>query len=153
MIMKKEYLEDVREKIENMPPSIFENLGLKKPDILADSETMERLWTIYQKNVEDYDCEPHFAARDAVREVLGAPCDNPLVFETYALEIRTGTGRSWKEVGSLQELETEISRYLTESEKKEVLPKLIYFTPAMVDEANDYAKNCWRNFATYAYPV
>ncbi len=71
MIMQKEYLDDVKEHVRNMPEDEFTQRGITRESVLGSKETMEALWFAYQKDVEDYDCDTSFALQDAVAEVLG----------------------------------------------------------------------------------
>lgn len=71
MIMQKEYLDDVKEHVRNMPEEEFEQRGITRESVLSSKDTMEALWFAYQKDVEDYDCDTGFALQDAVAEVLG----------------------------------------------------------------------------------
>lgn len=72
MLMKKEYLDEMKEHIKDMQEGYFTRRGLTKEWVLGDKDTMERLWTIYQKNVEDYDCDRAFSIGDAMNEVFGS---------------------------------------------------------------------------------
>lgn len=60
MIMRQEYLDDLKDYIRDMPEDLFacNSLGLSKESILGDKDLMMRLWISYQKSVEEYDCEP-----------------------------------------------------------------------------------------------
>lgn len=77
MIMRPEYLDELKDRIQNCPdPSVF-NTG-SDPDLtvgllLADDELLEQLWTVFQKNIEDYDVDPDYAFVDACHEILGIP--------------------------------------------------------------------------------
>ena len=71
MIMQKEYLDDVKEHVRNMPEEEFTQRGITRESVLENNDTMESLWIVYQKDVEDYDCDTDFALQDAVAEVLG----------------------------------------------------------------------------------
>ena len=71
MILQNEYMDEIKEYIENLPDAEFQKNGLEKTQVLQNRDLMEQLWTIYQKEVEDYDCDKDFAKPDAVREVLG----------------------------------------------------------------------------------
>ena len=75
MIMRQEYLDDIKDYIRNMPEDLFacNSLGLSKESILGDKDLMMRLWISYQKSVEEYDCDPVYAFPDTMHEVLGIP--------------------------------------------------------------------------------
>ena len=75
MIMRQEYLDDLKDYIRDMPEDLFacNSLELSKESILGDKDLMMRLWICYQKSVEEYDCEPGYAFRDTMHEVLGIP--------------------------------------------------------------------------------
>ena len=70
MIMQHEYLSDLKEWIESTPDSVFAPKSLSKKEILADSLAMDRLWAIYQKNIEDYGCDAGYAYSDALHEIF-----------------------------------------------------------------------------------
>ncbi len=72
MILRNEYLEDMEEYIRNMDESEFAKRGTTKEAVLDSRDTMEKLWAVYQKDVEDYNCDEQFSLEDAVNEVLGA---------------------------------------------------------------------------------
>ena len=72
MTLKNSYLEDMKEYIRNMDESEFTVRGTTKETVLGNKDTMERLWVVYQKDVEEYDCDTDFSLGDAVNEVLGA---------------------------------------------------------------------------------
>lgn len=71
MIMDKGYLDEMKEHIEVMQEGYFVRRGLTKERVLNDKDTMERLWMIYQKDVEDYGCDREFSRDDAMDEVFG----------------------------------------------------------------------------------
>lgn len=71
MILSEEYLYEMKEHIKEMQEGYFTRRGLTKEAVLSDTDTMERLWTIYQKDVEDYDCDRAFSLDDAMNEVFG----------------------------------------------------------------------------------
>lgn len=77
MILQKEYMDEIKEYIENLPDAEFQKNGLEKTQVLQNRDLMEQLWTIYQKEVEDYDCDKDFAKPDAVHEVLGICLSTP----------------------------------------------------------------------------
>ena len=72
MIMQKEYLDDMKEHIIGMDEKEFKKRGTTKEAVLSSSDIMERLWCMYQKDVEDYGCDKEFSLCDAVNEVIGA---------------------------------------------------------------------------------
>lgn len=75
MIMYKEYLYDLMDYIRDMPDALFDcnSMGLSKEAVLSDKDLMDKLWTSYQKSVEEYDCDPGYAFRDTMHELLGIP--------------------------------------------------------------------------------
>ena len=75
MIMEMSFLGDLREEINAMPNFLFSLKGHRKKDVLNDDAVMEQLWCLYQKSVQEYDCDPDWAARDALRDVFGIPHD------------------------------------------------------------------------------
>lgn len=49
---------------------------------MRSHNTMEKLWCVYQKDVESYGCDRDFSLNDAVDEVLGVP---PMQKKTYRI--------------------------------------------------------------------
>ena len=76
MIMKYEYLDELKERIQNTDPAIFSTIGMTAKKILEDESIMECLWTFYQKSIEDYDCDADFAYQDALKENLKIHVEN-----------------------------------------------------------------------------
>lgn len=73
MIMRQWYLDDLKEHIRSTDPTVFTSAGTSAETILSDEETLERLWALYQKSIEDYDCDAEYSYRDALNEVFGIP--------------------------------------------------------------------------------
>lgn len=73
MIMESRYLFDLKEHIRDTSSSVFVVKNLTAAKILGDPDLMDRLWTTYQKSVEEYDVDEDYAYRDALYEVLGIP--------------------------------------------------------------------------------
>ena len=71
MLMKNEYLDDLKEMLREEPESTFARGNTTREAVLADQDIMERLWTCYQKDVDDYDCDSTWSFQDAMHEVLG----------------------------------------------------------------------------------
>ena len=55
MIMRNEYLDDLKEMLRKEPESTYARGNTTRAAVLANEDIMEQLWTCYQKNVEDYD--------------------------------------------------------------------------------------------------
>lgn len=70
MMMMNEYLEEIKEFIEEEKDSLFETRKMTKAGILADRDCMHRLWAAYQKAVETYRLEPRTAYQLALEDVL-----------------------------------------------------------------------------------
>ena len=71
MILKREYYSEIKEYVESLPESEFEKRRTSKERVLNDKSTMEQLWCVYQKDIEDYDCDEDYSKEDAINEVLG----------------------------------------------------------------------------------
>ena len=71
MIMKQWYLDDLKEHIRSTAPAVFASAHTSADAILADEEVLEQLWVLYQKSIEDYDCDEEYSYRDALNEVFG----------------------------------------------------------------------------------
>lgn len=71
MILKHKYKDDVLERIREAPDSLFADHGVTREEALADNDLIERLWAVYQKNVEDYDGEMSF--KDVFDSVFRMP--------------------------------------------------------------------------------
>lgn len=73
MVMMREYLDDVKERIAGLQQETIRKAGLD-PASFSDADTIERLWYEYQKSLTEYDVDdPEFAFDNAVKEVLGKP--------------------------------------------------------------------------------
>lgn len=70
MIMKPEFLADVRARLKDEPEQTFTEAGTTRQAIQDDENKMETLWMFYQKKIEDYDMEPDEAWSEILREVL-----------------------------------------------------------------------------------
>ena len=70
MILRQSFLDDLKDHIQATPDEIFEERGVRKLDLLANKNLMDRLWAEYQKSVEEYDVDPDYAYRDALSEIL-----------------------------------------------------------------------------------
>lgn len=80
MILHQSFLDDLKDHIQATPDEIFEERGVRKLDLLANKNLMDRLWAEYQKSVEEYDVDPDYAYRDALSEILNIqlePESNP----------------------------------------------------------------------------
>ena len=71
MIMKQYYLDELKEHIRSTPLDVFVSASTSAEAVLMDPILLERLWTLYQKSIEDYDCDESFSYWDALRESLG----------------------------------------------------------------------------------
>lgn len=71
MIMNECFKEEIKDFIKSLPDSVFQNSLKGKKEILADEDCIERLWINYQKEVEEYECDPEYAIKDTLLEVLG----------------------------------------------------------------------------------
>lgn len=71
MLMSREYLRDMQEHIKGMDEKDLIQRGTTKEKVLNDEDIMNRLWAIYQKDVQGYECDRVFSLNDAVDEVLG----------------------------------------------------------------------------------
>lgn len=71
MILRQEYLDDFKDRLDDEPETTFAGLSVTKSDIPKDDDLMTRLWAVYQKNIEEYDCDAEWSFCDAVHEVLG----------------------------------------------------------------------------------
>ena len=70
MILRQSFLDDLKDHIHATPNEIFEERGVRKLDLLANKNLMDRLWAEYQKSVEEYDVDPDYAYRNALSEIL-----------------------------------------------------------------------------------
>ena len=71
MILVPYFREDLIEHIKNEPDETFLNMPVTKQELLDDNAALERLWVLYQKNIEDYDVDADYAYGDAIYEVYG----------------------------------------------------------------------------------
>lgn len=77
MILKREYLDDLKQAIREEPDDLFNKNGFSKGFILSSDDTLENLWMNYQKSIEDYDLDPATAFYDALDTVLGIKAPTP----------------------------------------------------------------------------
>lgn len=71
MLMKYEFLEDMKDYLRSMPEEDEKALPLPTTKIMEDESLMESLWVVFQKDIEDCDCDSDFAFADAIKEVFG----------------------------------------------------------------------------------
>lgn len=71
MLLKNEFRSEISQFLDELPESLFSARGYTKKGIQEDAEKMERLWYVYQKDIEEYECDPDWSALDALHEVLG----------------------------------------------------------------------------------
>lgn len=153
MIMERSYLEDLREEINDMPNFLFSLKGCNKKAILEDDTTMERLWCLYQKSVQEYDCDPDWSARDALRDVFNIPHDDELRIVNYALLIRNGGDRGdyYNNFSNLEDLRGELSRHFTAREiQSGLVDQLTTFSCNKVSD-DGYIENKYRSISVCAY--
>lgn len=153
MIMEMSFLGDLREEINAMPNFLFSLKGQRKEDVLNDDAVMEQLWCLYQKSVQDYDCDPDWAARDALKDVFGIPHDDELHITDYALHIRRGgdQGDYYNSFSSLEELRSELSQRLTSQDiQGGLLDRLTTFPHSAVND-DGLVENKHQNISVCAY--
>lgn len=71
MIMRQEYREMMKEFLQDLPETEFSKIGRTKKGLLKDEDTMFRLSSVFQKNVEEYDYDYQEAKVTALYEVTG----------------------------------------------------------------------------------
>lgn len=152
MILDRSHLEDLREHINGMPNFLFSLKGCNKKTILANKDTMEQLWCLYQKSVQEYDCDADWSARDALRDVLGISHDDELRFVDYALHIQGGVrGDYYNSFANLEELREEVSRHFTAREiQSGLVDRLTTFRRSKVND-DGYIENKYQNISVCAY--
>lgn len=70
MLLYEGFRDDLVEMIEDSDPALFKNCKKTKDAVLTDKELIDRMWGIYQKNIEDYGLSASEAFQDALEEVL-----------------------------------------------------------------------------------
>jgi hypothetical protein len=153
MLLYQSFLEELKEKIEAMPTALFASRGLDKEAILADKDVMVQLWAIYQKSIEDYECDADWSARDALKDVFGIQHDDELVFEEYALHVVRGVaGDVYECFGSRDELREAVVKWLLPDElRRGELDRLTKFNIKHLNKGT-HAENSLRNIHVCAYP-
>lgn len=66
MLLYMSFRSDLVEQIEESDPAIFKDNGKTKTEILADDDFIDRMWGIYQKDIEEYG----MSAKEAFRDTL-----------------------------------------------------------------------------------
>lgn len=92
MIMDESYKQELLAYIAETPDLIFEAYNHTRESVM---QHIEELWTVYQKDVEEYECTADWSYADAMEEVLGilipnhaAPSKKSAEQMTYADKIR-----------------------------------------------------------------
>lgn len=136
-----------------MPNFLFSLKDCKKEAILADETSMERLWCLYQKSVEEYDCDSDWSARDALKDVFGIPHDDELQFTDYALHIQHGGARGgyYNHFSTLEELREELSCHFTAKEIQSGLVDRLTTFPRNKVSDDGYVENKYQNISVCAY--
>lgn len=70
MIMKQYYLDELKDRLQNTNESVFHLRGTTKQRVLSDNRLLEKMWTIFQKNIEEYDCDEDWSYQDAFDSML-----------------------------------------------------------------------------------
>lgn len=68
MIMDESYRQDLLEHIAETPDLIFEAYDHTRESVM---QHIEELWMVYQKDIEEYECNADWSYIDAMQEVLG----------------------------------------------------------------------------------
>lgn len=69
MIMNESYKEDMLDLLNQVPAHML--AGRTRESIEMDEDAVDRLWTLYQKSVSEYGCDPEWAFADAMHDVYG----------------------------------------------------------------------------------
>ena len=72
MILHDEYYDQLKEHIHNTPDFVFWMRMLSKKEILKNEALMKRMWTEYQKNIEQ-DVDTNYAYAFTLEEILNIP--------------------------------------------------------------------------------
>lgn len=75
MILRTYFRDELIERIKKEPDETFDGTGFDKDDILNDDDTIDKLWGLYQKSIEEYDVDEDYAYGDAMHDVLGINVD------------------------------------------------------------------------------
>lgn len=77
MILEQYYLDDLKVRIAELPEEMFQTYSpYLKRDVLNNLHgVLERLWYIYQKDIEEFDCDEPWSYRDALSEVCSIPME------------------------------------------------------------------------------
>ncbi len=76
MILHDDFKQDLLERLQGTPDSLFETHGKGKAVILSDESVIEALWARYEKSITEYGVDPDYAFRDALHDVCGIPMDD-----------------------------------------------------------------------------
>lgn len=76
MILDPSYRDDMLEQLHLLTEQKPELMKQNNIDINSlDTDTVDRLWGLYQKSVQEYDVDPDYAAKDALMEVFSIPIE------------------------------------------------------------------------------
>ena len=67
MILKEYYRDDLIERINNTDEAVFASVGWSRNAVLDTPDVMDQLWTCYQKDVEEYECDEEYAFADSLK--------------------------------------------------------------------------------------
>lgn len=73
MLLYQSFREELVEQIEDSDPSLFDGCGKTKEEVLADSDLIDCMWCVYQKDIEEYRLDARDAFRDTLEDVLRIP--------------------------------------------------------------------------------
>lgn len=71
MFPNKSFRNELMEQIQDSDPAFFKDCGRTKTDVLADNTLIDRMWELYQQDIEEYGLKPWEAYRYVMEDVLG----------------------------------------------------------------------------------
>lgn len=73
MLLYKSFRDELVEQIQAVDLVLFKDCEKSKDAVLADNDLIDRMWRVYQKDIEEYGLDALEALRDTLEVTLGIP--------------------------------------------------------------------------------
>lgn len=135
MILDPSYRADLVDRIHAIPDRFLGDHGISRSNLLADLSIMDRLWYIYQKDVQEHEVDADYAIKDAFHEVLGVPTgdwDKPSSGKTMKSPLVYIAAPYSGDVQANVDYAKKAALYAIKSGATPIVPHLLY--PAILDD-------------------